>query len=276
MPAILTETNARHSKGKEQREGARAVNATHRVECWKFADRAFRLLESEELKNDLTTPSRLEPIVSGSSGYSVATAAELSGKQIARKPIDSSVSNFPPGSSVPSGLREGARNHQPPKSLSKTYEQLEIELREAREKLQVALDGKEEIRREWKQATRDLNKLQAERNFKLDDDTLATAWKQLRYEIKGWAYEHFDGELKGNLWRVTPPPKSLTQLVSNLKAYVRSPTHRPLLVQAFVWNRLQRNVFTDETLSGLIWAGTEHMRFTKLYDLLKPSELSDV
>lgn len=166
-------------------------------------------------------------------------------------------------------------------SLLKVYEEQELELAKTRaqleaERAQLELEraAKNEINKEWKLATADLNRLHAERNHnhKIDDDYLKIIWGELRYQIKDWAFEHFDGELKSsNVFRVGPS-EELAHLAQDVKYWLRSPKARPLVAQALVWYVLQHRVFeVTGHNNGLVWAGLESWKLRAMRMVLRPS-----
>lgn len=150
-------------------------------------------------------------------------------------------------------------------------EEKEAELREARAQLEYALASEKRYHDEWKQATYDLNVLQTDRIYKTDDDFFIGAWNELRYEIKNWATQHFDDRMKVSSWeRPRSPSKQLTDRVSNFDACMSSKRHRPSLIQAFVWYKLERDVFASDRELGLLWAGSEFYRYKNLRRILEP------
>ena len=178
--------------------------------------------------------------------------------------------------SVPAGPAQHQRG--PPRTS--TWEQtredqlcarFQQELLEKETELRDALAVNDVIRREWKQATAELNKLQRERNYKLDDDTLVREWTQLRYELKNWALTHFNGDFKQKVLK-SLPLKDIGRLVRDPEAYLRFPESRQLLAQALVWDGIQRKVFgINGPQNGLLWAGNDQNSFRALRTQLLPT-----
>jgi len=155
--------------------------------------------------------------------------------------------------------------------LWQAYEEQGTVLEETKAKLKLALEEKEEIHNEWRQATRDLNRLQADRNYKVDDDYLLAAWKELCYEVKNWAIQHFDGEIRSQVFRIATNDQ-LNKLTSDAKYWLRSARLRPVIVQAYVWKFLCFHVFETRAYTrGLIWAGLSNLQLRALGSILTPS-----
>jgi hypothetical protein len=94
--------------------------------------------------------------------------------------------------------------------------------------------------------------------FKSEEKTLIEEIQTLRYEIRSWSEEYFSGPLTSRSKR--PHLHSAKELFGKLtedhNAYVKHHEERPLLIQAYVWNKLQQRIFS--TLlegSGYVWAG---------------------
>lgn len=154
-------------------------------------------------------------------------------------------------------------------NLKRTLENHEVALQEKQKQLEAALSAKDGLQQDLNAAARDINRLKSDRNYKDDDDHLIAIWRDLQYEIKNWAFTHFDGDAKRNAF--PKPPKLITGLVANYKAYLGSPQLRPLLIQAFVWNTLSPTVISStKTSSSLIWAGKQHENFNSLCKFLEP------
>ncbi|KAK5107133.1 hypothetical protein LTR62_001691 [Meristemomyces frigidus] len=136
-----------------------------------------------------------------------------------------------------------------------------------------AIADLEQVQAEYRKAASDLNRLQAERSYKVDDDTLIKAWRSLRYEIKNWAVNHFDIAPSGAVWKLAlkGDRQTLTLLVKDYQIFLKSPTLRPALIQAYVWNELRDNVFRNiAPKRGLYWAADHDKELRLLRNLLNP------
>jgi hypothetical protein len=162
--------------------------------------------------------------------------------------------------------------------LYQNFQKKQKDIQELEVELESVLKEKANIQKEWKEAASELNRLRADPKYKVDDSFFVEAWKELRYDIKNWAFQHFGGDLK-------PPPRSLSgkttttplrqipDVVYDYKLYLSSPQLRPLLMQAVVWHMLSHEVFmTDNTKEGMIWAGHQYGYFRGLYNLLAPGK----
>jgi hypothetical protein len=102
--------------------------------------------------------------------------------------------------------------------------------------------------------------------YKSDEKTLIEELHALRYEIRIWSEEYFSGPSKisskrPHLHRAKPLFHNLTD---NYPTYLAHPTDRPLLIQAFLWSKLQQKIFSNwQKGCGYVWAGSlgdKHLR----------------
>lgn len=188
------------------------------------------------------------------------------------KPSDRQRPNAAVSTAAPLARKATRQSHYDrEEDIWKLLETQEIELVQTKARLEATLAEKDEINQEWKRATHDLNRLQAERNYKIDDDYFIAAWKELTYEVKNWAFQHFEGKIQSPIMRFGPS-RELQKLAQDVRYWLRSPRLRPLIAQAWVWNVLQHRVFacTGENI-GLVWAGIESWKLRHLRSVLKPS-----
>jgi hypothetical protein len=94
--------------------------------------------------------------------------------------------------------------------------------------------------------------------YRSDEKTLIEGLQALRYEIRVWSEEYFSG---------APPKRSkrphlhtakelFGDLTDNPNAYVKHYTDRPLLIQAYLWSKLQERIFSNlKKGCGYVWAG---------------------
>lgn len=139
-----------------------------------------------------------------------------------------------------------------------SHEQLQNELRAERERRENAehelLQKKsevEDIRKRWKQAARELNKLQAQsQNFyQVTDTYLIDLIMRLRYNISSFAIQHFSGSLQGSVKLrgdaafFSPYLATTTRDCSMYNEFLGRSDLRPSIIQAFLWNVLVHEVF---------------------------------
>ncbi|KAF2110483.1 hypothetical protein BDV96DRAFT_651118 [Lophiotrema nucula] len=161
---------------------------------------------------------------------------------------------------------------RPPKPVRTSVPELERLLDEAE---RVAKDKEEEIQRltidnarlrnEWQNTSASLAATKATVSHILEDKHFSSAWKQLRFSIKNWAYQHFGqrapamNSLK-KWYKTQNPPEHMVELSRYWTEYMKSDDHRPLLVQAFVWNILVKHVFANEPRKRLAGNQTKDPR----------------
>lgn len=95
--------------------------------------------------------------------------------------------------------------------------------------------------------------------YKSDEKTLIEDLLGLREEIRLWTEEYFTGPLPSRRrpqLHLHTAKELFGSLTDNYNSYLKHPEDRPLLMQAFLWSRLQQRIFS--TLSkgcGYVWAG---------------------
>ncbi|KAL1608354.1 hypothetical protein SLS60_003295 [Paraconiothyrium brasiliense] len=94
--------------------------------------------------------------------------------------------------------------------------------------------------------------------YKSDEKTLIEELLGLREEIRIWSEEYFTGTPFTSRRRphLHTSKELFSSLTDNYTTYLKHSTDRPLLIQSFLWSKLQNRIFS--TLSkgcGYIWAG---------------------
>ena len=187
--------------------------------------------------------------------------------------IDANSCNYDLASERRQSTTREEKLYQNVQKKQKDINDLELEL-------EKVLKEKANIQKEWKEAASELNRLRADPKYKVDDNFFVEAWKELRYEIKNWAFQHFGGELKPASWSLTAktttkPSKQIKGVVYDYRLFLSSPQLRPLLMQSVVWSMLSHQVFmSHNTKDGLIWAGYRYWDFRGLYNLLTPGKFA--
>lgn len=80
----------------------------------------------------------------------------------------------------------------------------------------------------------------------------------LRTAIRNWTEEYFSGHLTSRYKRphIYSAKDLFGALTNNHTAYLKHPEDRPLLIQAYIWSKLQQRIFsTLQTGCGYVWAG---------------------
>ena len=96
------------------------------------------------------------------------------------------------------------------------------------------------------------------RLYKSEEDTLIEELLALRHEIRMWSEEYFSGPIKTSSKRpyLHRARELFGNLTDNYQVYLKDPEDRPLLIQAYVWMRLQQKIFNNwQKGSGYVWAG---------------------
>ncbi|KAI8940683.1 hypothetical protein NX059_001952 [Plenodomus lindquistii] len=94
--------------------------------------------------------------------------------------------------------------------------------------------------------------------FKSEEKTLIEELHAMRYEIRLWSEEYFSGPLSARSKRphLHRAKELFGCITDNYQVYLKHPEDRPLLIQAYVWTRLQQKIFNNwHKGAGYVWAG---------------------
>jgi hypothetical protein len=94
--------------------------------------------------------------------------------------------------------------------------------------------------------------------YKSEEKTLIEELHALRYEIRIWSEEYFSGTIKTSSKRpyLHRAKELFTGLTDNYNTYLKHPDDRPLLIQAYIWSKLQQKLFSNwQKGCGYVWAG---------------------
>lgn len=94
--------------------------------------------------------------------------------------------------------------------------------------------------------------------FKSEEKTLIEELHALRHEIRLWSEEYFSGPIKTTSKRpyLYRAKELFGSLSDNYNTYLKHNEDRPLLIQAYVWSKLQQKIFSNwQTGCGYVWAG---------------------
>lgn len=127
----------------------------------------------------------------------------------------------------------------------------------------------DEIRKMWRQTAKELGKYQAQHKVvdQVTDPELTQEARQIQYNVRNFAYQYFGGEL--NIGRSVQGScqymqKQLQTPTDFFEACMNSPVKRPMLVVAFLWDFLVKDVF-----ERFLWCGTRlHQGMEKLTEIL--------
>ncbi|KAF2004472.1 hypothetical protein P154DRAFT_519340 [Amniculicola lignicola CBS 123094] len=94
--------------------------------------------------------------------------------------------------------------------------------------------------------------------YKSEEKTLMEELQALRYNIRVWTDAYFSGPLTSRTKRphLHRSGDLFGNLSDNYQAYLKHSDDRPLLIQAYVWHKLQQRVFSNLLKGcGYVWAG---------------------
>ena len=111
----------------------------------------------------------------------------------------------------------------------------------------------------WKQTAKELRKYQAQDKVvdQVTDPEVIQKARQIQYNVRNFAYQHFGGELNPGKGGPGGPgswqdlQKHLQMPTDFFEACINSPVKRPMLVGAFVWDFLMEEIF-----ERFRWGGT--------------------
>ena len=95
--------------------------------------------------------------------------------------------------------------------------------------------------------------------YKSEEKTLIEELHALRYEIRIWSEEYFSGPLSARSKRphLHRAKELFGSLTDNYQTYLKHPADRPLLIQAYIWSKLQQKVFSNwQKGCGYVWAAS--------------------
>ncbi|KAF1939285.1 hypothetical protein EJ02DRAFT_382007 [Clathrospora elynae] len=94
--------------------------------------------------------------------------------------------------------------------------------------------------------------------YRSEEKTLIEELHALRYEIRIWSEEYFSGPISTRSKRphLHRAKELFGALTDNYHIYLKHSEERPLLIQAYVWSKLQQKIFSNwESGCGYVWAG---------------------
>ncbi|KAF2637832.1 hypothetical protein P280DRAFT_97404 [Massarina eburnea CBS 473.64] len=94
--------------------------------------------------------------------------------------------------------------------------------------------------------------------YKSEEKTLIEDLQNLRYEIRVWSEEYFSGPLTSRSRRphMSSSGELFSSLSDNYTAYLKNYDDRPLLIQSYIWSKLQQRIFSNlHQGCGYVWAG---------------------
>ncbi|RYP67403.1 hypothetical protein DL770_008630 [Monosporascus sp. CRB-9-2] len=174
---------------------------------------------------------------------------------------------------------EALRSQAPSEEFQELQKMLEEE-RGSRKKAENELSQRnielEDIRKRWKQAASELNKLRAQGQgfYQITDRYLIDLATQLRYNIRNFAIQYFGGDIRQKVkMEKTGYLKKYMQLTTpgsnGYEVYLHSPTKCPSIVQAFLWRILVGEIFDE-----FRWAGNASDHVWNLCSILRPKHQS--
>lgn len=158
-------------------------------------------------------------------------------------------------------------------SLEAQLKNMKDLLEEKSSDLKQKADDLAGIRKRWKEAAMELDKLKSSQNrlpYQMTDGELKNEVTQLRYNIDNFAYRCFGDELPNRLLEKNPKLlEPFSKLASNelvLFDYLSSSEKRPFIIQAYMWKFLYASLF-----DRFLWAGWGMSAIRYLNNWMDPS-----
>lgn len=130
-------------------------------------------------------------------------------------------------------------------------------LNETSNDLKQKNDSLADLRKRWKQAAMELDKLKSLQNrlpYQVTDSDMGNEVMQLRQNIRNFAFQYFGDELPSHNLIMNPMIRQcFMELVSTediLPHYFSSKEKRPFIIQAYMWHVLWNDLFDQ-----FLWAG---------------------
>ncbi|KAF2245952.1 hypothetical protein BU26DRAFT_577460 [Trematosphaeria pertusa] len=138
--------------------------------------------------------------------------------------------------------------------------------------------------------SKELRQLRSDLKSNLDDKYFIEQWNDLHSKIQNLTNQYFVGRLSRSTGSVLTrakgsrvdkldiqPSKRLMFLTREHAQYIGSETHRPLIIQAFIWWILNNKVFdhANRCSEGLYWAGDMRQTLASLKAELRPVRKKD-
>lgn len=150
---------------------------------------------------------------------------------------------------------------------------LQKNLQETQHRLQETTTTLEAVRKSWRKAASQLGQFQPQGTglYQLTDSDLTASVMQLRYAIRDFSVQYFTGTPPkrqpgnppgGDFWKYMD---ETTTRSDEYKAYLRSETRSPIVIQSFLWGLLVGEIF-----GGFCWAPWLKKSVTHVYQTLQP------
>jgi hypothetical protein len=133
-----------------------------------------------------------------------------------------------------------------------------------------------EVRKGWRKVAGELNKIRTKGQgfYQVTDQYLVDKTSSLRYSIRNFAIQYFEGEMKREV-QIKPSEylefyiQPTTPDTTAYQELFRSPKRCPSLIQGILWRVLHGTIFNE-----FQWAGRPGDHVYRLCQRLRPSELS--
>jgi hypothetical protein len=160
----------------------------------------------------------------------------------------------------PNRLRVNASPLVPPKSLSRPDIRVGSSQEDLVQRFYQVTRERDALRKELQRKSMGPHGVPARASvvYKSEEKTLIEELHALRYEIRIWSEEYFSGPIKASSKRphLHRAKELFSTLTDNYDAYLKNPEDRPLLIQAYIWSKLQQKIFSNWAKGcGYVWAG---------------------
>jgi hypothetical protein len=183
------------------------------------------------------------------------------------------------GSSLSSGIARGPVITKPgaPSVPAKSPSRPKFEQGLSRDVLMEQLFAvsreRDQLRQQLRRSTTKHGSPRSNGQYRPEDRTLVEELQALRWQIRQWSECHFRGVAAKRQSRpaLYSSKELFGCLTDNYTAYLKHPQDRPLLIEAYIWSKLQNRIFSNSHKgSGYVWAGKlGHRKLRPLNDAIR-------
>ena len=145
----------------------------------------------------------------------------------------------------------------PPKSASRPNFKNGSSQDDLMERLYQVTRERDALQLQLQKSTLKNGTTRSEKKYNSDEGTMMEELLALRHGIRNWTDQYFSGPPKRQKRPALFTSRELFgHLTDNYSAYLKNPYDRPLLIQAYIWSKLQSRIFNSHLSGcGYVWAG---------------------
>ncbi|KAF2811088.1 uncharacterized protein BDZ99DRAFT_475931 [Mytilinidion resinicola] len=129
------------------------------------------------------------------------------------------------------------------------------------ERIVAVTRERDQLRQQLRMSTTKHGSPRSNGHYRPDDRALVEELQALRWEVRQWSERYFSGTSAKRQSRpaLYSSKELFGHLTDNYAAYLKHPQDRPLLIQAYLWSKLQARIFSSYHKGcGYVWAGVKN------------------